>query len=87
MFSQTGKGSLMQRIASPNQTVSKFKGNMNGTGATGSTMAATGTMGGTMQNTGKLRGLARNGSGMSSPFRETIARGMVTGVGLLGKTQ
>ena len=28
MFSQTGKGSLMQRIASPNQTVGKFK-NMN----------------------------------------------------------
>ena len=51
----------------------------------GSTMAGTGI--GTMQNTGKLRGLARNGSGMSSPFRETIARGMVTGVGLLGKTQ
>ena len=50
-------------------------------------MAATGTIGGTMQNTGKLRGLARNGSGMSSPFRDTIARGMVTGVGLLGKTQ
>jgi len=52
----------------------------------GSTLAGTGTLGSTMQ-TGKLRGLARNGSGMSSPFRETIARGMVTGVGLLGKTQ
>lgn len=70
----------MQRIASPNQTVGKFK-NMNSPGATGSTMAGT-----NMQNTNKLRSLARNGSGMSSPFRETIARGMVTGVGLLGKT-
>lgn len=29
MFSQTGKGSLMQRIASPNQAVGKYKGNMN----------------------------------------------------------
>ena len=63
---------------------------MNQTGGSanmGSTLAGTGTLGSTMQNTGKLRGLARNGSGMSSPFRETIARGMVTGVGLLGKTQ
>jgi len=62
---------------------------MNQTGGSanmGSTLAGTGTLGSTMQ-TGKLRGLARNGSGMSSPFRETIARGMVTGVGLLGKTQ
>jgi len=63
---------------------------MNATGASagmGSTMAGTATLGTTAQVTGKLRGLARNGSGMSSPFRETIARGMVTGVGLLGKTQ
>lgn len=51
----------------------------------GSTMAATGgqsTL--NSMNTGKAKGMVRDG-GMSSPFRETIARGMVTGVGLLGK--
>ena len=84
MYLQTGKSSLMQRMASPRGGVAipvSTKGDKimkNGAGSTmhsnqASTMAATQTLHGTMRNTN------------SSPFRDTIARGMVTGVGLLGK--
>lgn len=75
MFSQTGKGSLMQRMGSPIpvEKNKSFSETMN----MGSTMAGS-TMGG---NQTKYRFNATH----TSPFRETVARGMVTGVGLLGK--
>ena len=72
MFSQTGKG-LMQRMASP-IPVEKNKPFADST-KMGSTMAGS-TMG-----QSKFRFNATH----TSPFRETVARGMMTGVGLLGK--
>ena len=77
-----GKASLMARMAQspPPANTGKtqdlggsLKKNMKQTEATnlGSTMA--GTMGGTLEAT------------KSSPFRETINRGFVTGIGLLNK--
>lgn len=73
MFSQTGKGSLMQRMGSP-IPVEKNK-NFADTMNMGSTMAGS--------NMGQTK--YRFNATHTSPFRETVARGMVTGVGLLGK--
>ena len=77
----------MGRIASPNATVGKFK-NMGSTGpmSMGSTMAGTaGNSALQTMNTQqmKLRGSVRHASGMSSPFKDSVVRGMVKGVGLL----
>ena len=80
MFSMTGKLSLMNRVQnSPGMAATGFKGKAantfksNGAGSTimGSTMDAT--------------GLASD-YGRSSPFRDTVTKGMITGVGLLNKT-
>jgi alpha-ketoglutarate-dependent taurine dioxygenase len=85
-----GKGSLMQRMASPNVQTEK-KG---GPGSTfGNTLLT--TMAGTGKNAAEMSMNSSQGSVMqtqrfhathhSSPFRDSIVRGMVTGVGLLGK--
>ena len=66
MFTQTGKGSLMNRMGSP---IPVEKNKSFGETNLGSTMAGT-TM--------------RFNATHTSPFRETVARGMVTGVGFLG---
>jgi hypothetical protein len=86
MFMQTGKGSLMQRINSPNATGKGMYNTTQGSMNFGSTMATAAVGGNTGQsnfsNKFKMSGMSANAA---SPFRETIARGMVTGVGLLGK--
>lgn len=80
MYLQTGKGGLMQRMASPRaqsnvqQQTKGDKVSKSAVNSQASTLAATQT----------LRGGAMMRNTQSSPFRETIARGMVTGVGLLG---
>jgi hypothetical protein len=84
-----GKGSLMQRMANPNtQTVKKGGPGSNFGNTLMTTMANTG------KNPGDMSMNSSQGSMMhtqrfqathhSSPFRESIVRGMVTGVGLLG---
>ena len=74
MFSQTGKG-LMQRMASPIPVaVEKNK-------AFADSMKMGSTMAGSTMGQSKYRFNATH----TSPFRETVARGMMTGVGLLGK--
>jgi hypothetical protein len=75
MFSQTGKGSLMQRMASP------IPAEKNKSYGGGETMNLGSTMAGTTLGQTKYRFNATH----TSPFSETVARGMVTGVGLLGK--
>lgn len=70
MFAQTGKGSLMNRMGSP---IPQDKNKTFGDSTMGSTMP---TMAGTTM---------RFNATHTSPFRDTVARGMVTGVGLLGK--
>ena len=76
MGMQTGKLSLMGRMASPSTGGAKADGK-NSIGNTsiglGSTMAATQMMG---TGTGVNRTFG-------SPFKQTIGRGMVTGVGFL----
>ena len=83
MFLQTGKESLLGRMASPLASTQPEIPNMKKLNSThnssnmgmGSTMAAT-----------QMFGQTRNvGGSCSSPFRQTIARGMVTGVGFLNK--
>lgn len=84
-----GKGSLMQRMASPNQQTIKKGGPGSNFGNTLMT-----TMAGT-KNAAEMSMNSSQGSMMntqrfmathhSSPFRDSIIRGMVTGVGLLGK--
>lgn len=87
-----GKGSLMQRMASPNMQEAKKIG---GGGTFGNTLMT--TMAGTGKNAAEMSMNSSQGSMMntqrfqathhSSPFRDTIIRGMVTGVGLLGNTK
>ena len=84
MYMQTGKGSLMQRMASPEAK------KMHQTTTSNNTMQSTmaGTQGlqknmGSTSSSAKFNITKGSGSG-ASPFRETVARGMVTGVGLLG---
>lgn len=82
-----GKGSLMQRMANPNTQTLKHPGS-----TFGNTMMT--TMANTGKNAGDMSMNSSQGSMMhtqrfqathhSSPFRESIVRGMVTGVGLLG---
>lgn len=84
-----GKGSLMQRMASPNMQEAKKIG---GGGTFGNTLMT--TMAGTGKGAAEMSMNSSQGSMMnthrfqathhSSPFRDTIIRGMVTGVGLLG---
>ena len=84
MYMQTGKGSLMQRMASPE--CKKMGQTQTMTNTMQSTMA--GTQGlqknmGSTSSSAKFNITKGSGSG-ASPFRDTVARGMVTGVGLLG---
>ena len=73
MFVQTGKGFLMQRMGSPNL------------GDKDKSISESINMGSTMAGTSNLGTKYRFSISHTSPFRETVARGMVTGVGLLGK--
>jgi hypothetical protein len=73
MFSQTGKGSLMQRMGSP---IPAEKSKI---------LSDTMNMGSTMAGSSMGQSKYRFNATHTSPFRETVARGMVTGVGLLGK--
>ena len=88
MLNTTQKGSLMQRMASPAVQAEK-SGKLGATAGTmgmGSTMAGTkkeslsGT--GSLNNTLNMKTL--NGT-FTSPFKDTIAIGMLTGVCLFGK--
>ena len=87
-----GQGSLMQRMASPSAQAQK----KNATNSTfGNTMMT--TMANTKQPAGAGETSMNSSQGSmietrrfpgtlhASPFRETIQRGMVTGVGLLGR--
>lgn len=85
-----GKGSLMQRMASPTAQPEK-KGGPNSTfgNTLMTTMAATKTAGAEMSMNSSQGSMMQTqrfaATHHSSPFRESIVRGMVTGVGLLGK--
>ena len=91
IFHTTQKGSLMQRMASPAVPADK----MNKLGATAGSMGMGSTMAGTKKemtgtsgslgNTMNMSKIKSFGGTHTSPFRETVARGMLTGVGLLGK--
>lgn len=84
-------GSLMNRVASP--IMGTEKGNKGETGGfnLAATMAGTANMTGTSQMSMPSQASARGGHGTSifthhsSPFRQTITRTMMTGVGFLGK--
>ena len=88
----TGKGSLMQRMANPTTQTAKKGGASTFGNTMMTTMAATGG-----KNAGDVSINSSQGSVMqtqrfqathhSSPFRESIVRGMVTGVGFLGTTK
>lgn len=79
----------MQRMAAPGVPAEKMKlGATTGSMGMGSTMAGTkkemsGT--GSLNNTMNLSKIKSLGGTHTSPFRETVARGMLTGVGLFGK--
>jgi len=89
MLNTTQKGSLMQRMAAPGVPAEKMKlGATTGSMGMGSTMAGTkkemtGT--GSLNNTMNVSKIKSLGGTHTSPFRETVARGMLTGVGLFGK--
>ena len=70
----------MQRMGSPIVAADKSKG-------FSETMNLGSTMAGSAINTTQLSGTAKYKFSQThtSPFRDTVARGMVTGVGLLGK--
>jgi hypothetical protein len=80
MLMMTGKTSLMNRVQnSPGQSTFKGKSMLRSTiGATGS------TMGTTLDATGANNAITLDYS-KSSPFKDTISKGMITGVGLLNK--
>ena len=92
MFMQTGKGSLMQRLNSPTGGPAKPKNpaaTTNSLNFAGSTMA--GTMNATTQSNTQAMSASKYGKSsprdatMSSPFKDSIARGIIKGVGLFNK--
>lgn len=86
-----GKGSLMQRMANPNTQTEKKMGPGSNYGNTMmTTMAQTKNAGDVSMNSsqGSMMHTQRfHATHHSSPFRESIIRGMVTGVGLLGTSK
>ena len=85
----TGKGSLMQRMASPTGQGEKKFGSTGGqtmlTTMAGTRVQGASTMSmGSSNNSNYGQSMNFKATHHSSPFRESIIRGMVTGVGLLG---
>mmetsp|Transcript_5851 Transcript_5851/g.9404 ORF Transcript_5851/g.9404 Transcript_5851/m.9404 type:complete len:238 (+) Transcript_5851:1634-2347(+) len=96
-FGSTAKGSLLQRMQSPSVPIeknNKVSSNQTGTMNMGSTMAATQRIG-SLHSGGSSMDATRTGFGrmgrnemnmtVSSPFRDTVARGIVTGTKMMGK--
>ena len=90
MYQQTGNASLMGRMANAGNHPQSLIGAQVATGAgkkdpndNNSTGGFSSMMGSTMAVTQKFGKTSFTGS--SSPFKNTMSRGMITGVGLFGK--
>ena len=90
MYQQTGNASLMGRMANAGNHPQNLIGAQVATGAgkkdpndNNSTGGFSSMMGSTMAVTQKFGKTSFTGS--SSPFKNTMSRGMITGVGLFGK--